>query len=342
MPELQFQNGDVVKVIEMSFPTAKIIADSISPDGIRLTTMELKLHRFVLAELNTHRVFSRNSASSRAIPVSKMLERVKTDPALPLFWGKNQAGMGAAVELEESKKKKAISWWLSARDEAVRDVEDLLELGLHKQLTNRLLEPWLWHTAIISSTEWNNFFGQRLAINPETNQPYAQPEMFHAALAAYKAYTASTPEFKNYGEWHLPYISEEDIEPAQRITYRGVDEDSKVSYWLKKISAGRCARVSYLTHDGKRDIMEDIKLADKLASAKPMHPSPFEHVATPAFPIVNLSNVKEFRGVKGNFKGWNQMRHEFPQENIRNFSIDECNLCPGGLSFTGCDHSSGW
>src|ERR1035437_8630552 len=166
-----------------SIPEAKIICDSISPEGVRLTTMEVKIHRFVLAEMNTHRVFSRNSASSRAIPVKKIIERVKTDPAMPVFWGKNQAGMGAAVELDYTEKNIAEFLWLQARDRSVKDVEDLQKLGLHKQLTNRLLEPWLWHIAIISSTEWTNFFGQRCAINPETGQPYAQPEMHAVAMA---------------------------------------------------------------------------------------------------------------------------------------------------------------
>lgn len=296
----------------MSVPTAKIIADSISLDGIRLTTMEVKLHRFVLAEMNTHRVFSRNSASSRAIPVSKILERVKTDPAMPLFWGKNQAGMGAAVELDDDNKRRAIREWLNARDRAVNSVENLLEFGLHKQLTNRLLEPWLWHTAIISSTEWSNFYGQRLAINPDTGQPYAQPEMYAVSLAMKEAQDASAPKTLDFGEWHLPYINEEDREYVSNlVACQGghlcpsfISDRKEV---LKKISAGRCARVSYLTHDGKRDPLEDIKLAEKMAGARPMHPSPFEHVATPA----RFSST-----VYGNFKGWHQMRHEFANENI--------------------------
>ena len=301
----------------MSVPTAKIICDSISPQGVRLTTMEVKIHRFVLAEMNTHRVFSRNSASSRAIPVSKMLIRVQEDPAMPMFWGKNQAGMGAAVELDQDEKNMAINIWLNARDQMVNAAERLSNLGVHKQLTNRLLEPWLWHTAIVSSTEWSNFFGQRTAINPETNQPYAQPEMYAAAMAMQQAYYESTPKFIGYGEWHLPYITEEDIEPILRLVYRGVDEKSKPAYWFKKVSAGRCARVSYLTHDGKRDVQEDVNLADKLASATPMHPSPFEHVATP-HPDWN-PNEDRFNGVKGNFHGWAQYRHEFGNETVKNF-----------------------
>jgi len=302
----------------MSVPTAKIICDSISPEGVRLTTMEVKLHRFVLAELNTHRVFSRNSASSRAIPVSKMLERVKTDPAMPLFWGKNQAGMAAAVELNEYEKAEAIRQWLLARDNAVASVEMLQQIGAHKQLTNRLLEPWLWHTAIISSTEWDNFFGQRTAINPETQQPYAMPEMYALAKAMESAYYQGTPQLVNYGEWHLPYISEEDWDWCSRFidSTRGIASENLVIH-IKKISAGRTARVSYLTHDGKRDPLEDIKLADKLASAKPMHPSPFEHIATP-HPSYDI-RADRFNAVPGNFRGWMQYRHEFKNETVKHF-----------------------
>jgi len=293
----------------MSVPTAKIIADSISPEGIRLTTMEVKLHRFVLAELNTHRVFSRNSASSRAIPAAKMLIRVQEDPAMPLFWGKNQSGMAAAEELDPDSKQMAINIWLQARDQMVSAVEKLQKLNVHKQLSNRLLEPWLWHTAIISSTEWDNFFGQRTAINPETGQPYAMPEMYALAMAMQEAYYESVPVSRDYGDWHLPYIIEEDEEWAshQENPYE----------MLKKISVGRCARVSYLTHYGKRDQLEDIKLADKLISAKPMHPSPLEHIATP-HPSYDLNDFS-ISTHKGNFRGWMQYRHEFVNENMTEF-----------------------
>lgn len=251
---------------------------------------------------------SRNSASSRAIPVKKQLEFVKNDPAMPLFWGKNQAGMSASIELEDGQKNIAIHKWLKQRDQTVNTVEELLELGLHKQLTNRLLEPWLWHTAIISATEWSNFFGQRCAINPETNQPFAQPEMFAVACLMRDAFFAGTPTLLQFNEWHLPYITDED-----RSNF-GIED-------LKKISAGRCARVSYLNHDGKRDPIEDIKLADKLLSAKPMHPSPLESVATPFDPYLQNCVESSETKLKGNFVGWKQFRHSFVNENITEYSV---------------------
>ena len=282
----------------MSAPEAKIICDSISPNGDRCTTMEVKLHRFVLAELNTHRVFSRNSASSRAIPVMKILERVNHDPAMPVWWGKNQAGMSAKEELSLADSITAQQIWLEARDNAVKAASALTVLGLHKQITNRLLEPWMWHHAIITSTEWTNFFSQRC-------HPDAQPEMNAAAMAMQLAYFQSTPKLIEYNQWHLPYITDEDWRQIQA-------SDQAPHAWreLKRISVARCARVSYLTHDGVRDIAKDLDLYDKLANAAPMHASPFEHVATPRHD--NWSQ-------RGNLKGWDQFRHSFDNESVKTF-----------------------
>lgn len=274
-----------------SLPTAKIICDSISPspDHIRLTTMELKIHRFILAELNTHRVFSRNSASSRAIPISKIIEKIQTDPAMPVFWGANQSGMQAKVELSADKKEAAIYAWLKQRDAAIKTAKELSDIGVHKQLANRLLEPWLWHYVIVTSTEWTNFFSQRCNAD-------SQPETQSAAMAAQFAYYTSKPKVVNFEDWHLPFIQEDELTLDIEM--------------LKKVSAARCARVSYLSHDGKRDIEKDLQLYEKLASASPMHASPFEHVATPQ--ISFLENPK-------NFKGWIQMRNEFKNENSTKF-----------------------
>lgn len=135
----------------MSYHT-HILADSISPNGVRLTSLEVTYPRFVHAELMTHRVFSRNSASSRAIPISKTLEKVKANPAIPIWWGKNQSGMQANEELPDEKKEAAYKEWLAARDAAVIHVEALMKIGLHKQITNRILEPWMWNTIICTAT----------------------------------------------------------------------------------------------------------------------------------------------------------------------------------------------
>lgn len=265
-----------------SFPTAKVIADSISPHGERLTTVEARCHRMILAELNTHRKFSRNSASSRAIPFKKQLERVLTDPAIPISFPAEQAGMRGGEELDEVKLAQAKLTWLDARDMAVRNAQNLADLGVHKSVVNRLLEPFMWHQVIISSTEWENFFRQRCS-------PLAQPEMEALANAIYLAMVASKPVRVEYGHWHMPYLTQPDID---QCVGRGIDP--------RFVSVARCARVSYLTHDGERDPEKDLDLYSKLVGAEPPHASPLEHVATPEF---------NSQAVLGNFDGWSQLRH---------------------------------
>ena len=267
----------------MSEPSATVIADSISPSGTRLTTLEVRLHRFVLAELNTHRVFSRNSASSRAIPIAKQIERVLTDPALPLEYGSKRSGMQAGPPLEGDRLIEAQQIWLAARDSAVAAARDLLRLGVHKQVANRLLEPFMWHTVIVSSTDWDGFWTQRCS-------PLAQPEIRVAAESMRDAVNASMPIACAQGEWHLPYITDDDRSEADHAHET-----------LRRVSAARCGRVSYLTQDGRRDLDEDLKLYDRFVTADPPHASPLEHVATPA-PAPNVQQV-------GNLRGWLQLRH---------------------------------
>ena len=260
-----------------------MIADSTSPSGTRLTTLEVRLHRFVLAELNTHRVFSRNSASSRAIPIAKQIERVLTDPALPLEYGSKRAGMQAGPPLEGDALLAAQQVWLTARNSAVAAAQELLRLGVHKQVANRLLEPFMWHTVIVSSTDWDGFWTQRCS-------PLAQPEIRVAAEAMRDAVHASTPIARANGDWHLPYITDDD-----RADAGGEHE------MLRRVSAARCGRVSYLTQDGRRDLDEDLQLYERFVTADPPHASPLEHVATPAA----ATDVHHL----GNLRGWRQLRH---------------------------------
>jgi thymidylate synthase ThyX len=257
--------------------SARVLLDSASPAGVRLTTLEVTFPRFVLSEFNTHRVLSRNSASSRAIPTQKLLERVATDPVLPLEWGRNQKGMSASDVLSSEEEDAAKRIWLSARDAAVEHARRLMELKVHKQELNRVLEPFLWHTVIVTATEWENFFTLRCA-------PNAQPEIRAAAVRMRDAITASKPAPVPYGEWHLPLVQD--------------DERSLPLETQKKISAARCARVSYLTHEGAREIEKDLELHDRLKADR--HLSPFEHVATPAHDVAFHANLR----------GWLQMRHE--------------------------------
>lgn len=274
---------------------ARVLADSVF-EGSRLTTLEVTFPRIVLAEVNTHRRFSRNSASSRAIPVEKMIRMVQESPYVPGEWGSNQKGMQAGEELSPERIEQARNGWLSARDAAVAHAQQLLELGLHKQLTNRLLEPFMWHTAIISSTEWDNFFHLRC-------HPAAHPDIRITAEKMQAAIRLSAPEALRIGQWHLPLIFKEDREVAESFFS---PMSSEAEYWglLQKISVGRCARVSYLTHDGRRDLQADVQLHDSLLVNG--HMSPFEHVARPW----TLADDPD----TGNFDCWVQYRKTIPQE----------------------------
>jgi thymidylate synthase ThyX len=257
--------------------------------------MEVEFPRMILAEFNTHRVFSRNSASSRAIPFAKQLARIEEDPFIPAYWGANQPGMQAEGEIASHLKPAAVSLWLEARDNVIHRARTLHELGVHKQTVNRLLEPFMWHRVLVTSTEWENFFALRA-------NPMAQPEIRTIAEMMQTQYRTNQPRLVRNGEWHLPLLQPDE------------------SFWviekpemMKKVSAARCARVSYLTHDGKRDFEADLQLYDRLVTGG--HLSPLEHVATP-----NWENTTAEKW-SGNFKGWKQLRKSIPHEH--NFSLVE-------------------
>jgi hypothetical protein len=241
----------------------KVICDSISPGDVRLTTFEVTFPRIVLAEFNTHRVFSRNSASSRAIPVEKRIAMVEADPFIPEQFGKNQKGMQAGEVLDETEAHLARLAWRAACADAIHRARQLCVVGVHKQLANRLLEPFCWQTVVVTATEWSNFFGLRC-------NPAAQPEIRKIAECMREVMYGSTPDRVEVGGWHLPYVT-------------GVEQDTWVracafdAVHLAKISSARCARVSYLTQDGRRDLDEDLSLAVRLESSG--HMSPFEHAA---------------------------------------------------------------
>ncbi len=270
---------------------AKIIEDSVNEFGDRLTTMQVVMHRFVLAEFNTHRAFSRNSASSRAIPLEKQLQMVKENPAFPLEWRAEQSGMQSGKELTGAKLKTAKHLWMESLDATVDQIENYIsfygnkEDRLHKSWVNRLLEPYMWHTVCVTSTEWDNFFKQRCS-------PLAQPEIRVVAEKMRSALENSIPEKIAFGRYHLPYVSEEE---KAYCTENGLD--------ARATSAARCARISYLTQEGVRDLDKDFALYDRLCNPGdgPPHWSPLEHVATPVL------NPAEELG--GNFKGWDQLRH---------------------------------
>jgi thymidylate synthase ThyX len=261
--------------------TAKIILDSVNPEnGSRLTTMQLVYPRFVHAEFMTHRMFSRNASSSRAIPVAKMIEQVFKDPAMPCHWGKNQPGMQAREEITD--KTEAEQLWREAASDAAHTAEFMSQIGLHKQVVNRILEPFQWIHVVVTATEWDNFFKLRLHED-------ADPNIYELARVMKVAMDESTPVERHA---HLPYVDGDyEIDPAARqvLNLKG----------LGMVSAGRCARVSYLNHDGTNpDYKKDLELAEKLAASG--HASPFEHVA---FSFAENS-------LCANLTGWASLRQE--------------------------------
>ncbi len=362
--------------------SAKIICDSISETGKRLTTFEITFPRMVLAEFNTHRMFSRNSASSRAIPFKKQIQRIVDNPFIPERFPIDGSGMqpNSYVDKDHSLDyNHASEAWMEARDAALDSAcnlysslviknlfedwdwqnSDKPEPAIHKQIVNRLLEPFMWHTVICTATEFDNFF--KLRTNGQ-----AQYEIRRIADLMYEAYHAwddiesevmlslKSPDFKNWeavkpkelkqGEWHLPFISGEDenliidyIESGKNKElyddwYSGntIDQREAILKCKKEVSVARCARVSYLTHDGKRDIEKDLELFEKLRTSG--HWSPFEHVATPHFideKFVRITTkiLEDYPELgipqtdlrSGNFIGWKQFRKEFQDENCTHF-----------------------
>lgn len=293
---------------------AIILADSISPAGHRLTTMEVTLPRFVLAEFNTHRQFSRNSASSRAIPVEKRIAAVREYPFVPESFGRNKAGMQATEYVSGTELETAREAWFQAAEDACQYALTLAQLGVHKQLANRLLEPFCWHTIICTATDWANFFAQRC-------HPDAQPEIRIAAELMRVAMEKSVSRQLNDGQWHLPLVDSTFGDPFEpEVT------DIGTAGWAK-ISAARCARVSYLTHDGKRDLNADLILYDRLTTSG--HMSPLEHPARPMtqeelhwFRTQTLDtgrdrpNPVDIGSYLGNLNGWISLRKTIPNERV--------------------------
>ena len=280
-------DSDLTKFNGKNMINAKVIEDSVSPEGFRLTTMQLMYPRFIHAEFMTHRVFSRNASSSRAIPVERMLQMLRNEPAMPIHWGKNRPGMQADEQLSPEAMIAAKIEWIRAAENAADTAERMMKLGLHKQVANRILEPFQHISVVVTSTKWQNYFELRA-------HPDAQPEIHALAVEMREARDASTPSKLEAGDWHLPYITH--------------GERNGENIKLAKVSAARCARVSYLKHDGcAPNISEDFALYERLVGLRPMHASPVEHQATP-------DNSEKYAHLCGNFTGWIQFRKLVEQE----------------------------
>lgn len=294
---------------------AKVIADSIGPKTRRLTTFQLKYPRFIHAEFMTHRHFSRNASSSRAIPVEKQIEMIKADTAMPIHWGMNQSGMQADNEtdatiyipgvigedgqmFEHAEGYGAEDAWINARDRAIEVAEAFVEAGYHKQVVNRILEPFSHIVVVVTSSQYDNFFSLR-------RHKDAQPEIKMLADLMYEAREASTPRLLNGHQWHLPYVTDTEHDT--------LDIGDRI-----KASVARCARVSYLTHDGSNPSMDaDIALYDRLVGMVPLHASPAEHQAKPDNVIFDGAELRAYESphLHGNLQGgWIQYRKTLADE----------------------------
>lgn len=274
----------------MGYPltiTAEVIEDSVSPQGIRLTTFQVRYHRYAHAELMTHGLFNRNASSSRAIPVSRLIDDIERDPAIPIEWGRNQKGMQAHTQLEGAELATAKALWTEDREHSILMARTMADTNAAKQIVNRLVENHGHINVVITSSEYANFFHVRNHKDalPEIRELAAQMQFLHRSLS---------PNSIKYGDWHLPYVTQEEMAI--------LDKDDRVL-----VSTARCARVSYLTHDMRKPALEeDIRLAHDLIKGDPKHASPAGHQGTPA-------PTRDF--IK-NIRGWNMHRAFIPGEAV--------------------------
>lgn len=290
--------------------TARIIADSISLSGKRITTFEVEYPRFIHGEFMTHRMLSRNSASSRAIPLKTMLKMVWKNPAQPVHWGKNQSGMQAKEELTGLNLYATRQLWKWSGRTVCGFAWLMGKSKIHKQVANRILEPWSHIKVVVTATDWDNFFYLR-------NHTDAQPEIHVLAKKMWGLYASSKPKFLKEGEWHLPYldgykiISDELYKVA--VSNKKIDHSNMIALSdAIKLSASLCAQVSYRKSD--ESVEKAIKIYDRLVESKPVHASPFEHQATPA---------KSSLWQSGNFRGWIQYRQLINGHVCNNYRPEE-------------------
>lgn len=311
---------------------ATVICDSISEQGVRLTTFEIEYPRIVMSEFNTHRSVSKNSSSSRAIPVSKMLEHTKTINLKPVYFGSKKSGMQAGDELQGDLLEKVKCLWEEALDYASYYSETLDRLGVAKEVTNRLVEPFQLVKVVCTATDWDNFFNLRL-------HPDSDPNICMLAYKMYKAMEESKPYELKEGEYHLPYVNV-GWNGKGEMCYFDEDFNSVELEQAIRLSAASCASVSYRTEGMTLEKAD--KIFDMLIKAEVVHSSPFEHIATPVKPKynelgyvrVNCSEPQSWEeGVthmnkqgqlcSGNLRGFIQYRHLLPKNTSWKFDFNE-------------------
>ena len=260
--------------------SAKVICDSISEQGVRLTTFEVEYPRFIHSEVMTHRNLSKNSSSSRAIPITKMLEQIESNMAIPLYWGKAKYGMQATEEVDIDDVWWYEEKWKFAFDEVSYRIEQLSDNvegkkgfmpPLHKQVPNRLSEPFQMMKVVITGTDFDNFFNLRIHKD-------AQPEICMLAYKMYQAMQESKPYLLKVGGWHLPYVNV-GWNGKGEMCYADEDFNFVELEQAIKLSAASCASVSYRTEGMTLEKAD--KIFDMLIKAEVIHSSPFEHLATP-------------------------------------------------------------
>lgn len=262
--------------------SANVLQMSVGPVKT-ITSMELCYPRFIHAELMTHRVFSRNASSSRAVPIDRMIRDTQENPAMPNSWMQNKPGMQGGDVLGAREISEAKDAWIKACNDAVKHARVLKDLGCHKQIVNRILEPFAHIKVIVTATEWDNFFMLRLS-------EQAEPNIRELAQKMQNAMFKFEPQHVGTGGLHAPYVH------VDTMISQGMSVED-----ICMASAGRCARVSYLNHDGtKADVHQDIMLARRLLTDK--HASVFEHQA------FALSNSVATDMRSRNFYGWTQFR----------------------------------
>lgn len=333
---------------------ATVIADSITADGQRITTIEAEYPRFILAEVNTHSAIEKNSSSSRAIPILKMIEQIEANMATPLYWGKTQSGMQAGEELKGVNLSYVKDCWYTGQTQAAYLAESMADKGLHKQTANRLLEPFQMMKTVMTATDWDNFFNLRI-------HPDAQPEFCVLAYKIYKAIEASKPNKLRAGEWHLPYVEiMQGLHPEDTYYYvwnvdtSGTETDGYqyeqplTLEQAQHVSASCTAQTSYRKSDTSLEKAD--KIFDMLIGADVLHASPFGHLATPvektkrvydftdAYKLKECVNMPEApstwqKGIthitregvfgSGNLRGWVSYRHLLPQNTCWKFDFEE-------------------
>lgn len=284
--------------------SAKIVADSVSAvTNQRITTFELEYPRFIHAEVMTHRQFSRNSASSRAIPISTVIENIENNLAMPEHWGKNKSGMQANEEINElvDGHLKEL-YWTSAAAAAIEFAENFAKAGYHKQLVNRLLEPFQMIKVLVTSTNFDNFYNLRIHED-------AQPEIRILAEKMYEAQSKSVPNQLNVGDWHLPYYNDAGCWKADVNFAENLDD-------AIMISCSCAAQISYRKND--QSLEKAKKIYNMLIESEPVHASAFEHAATPIDytdrllkGVTHVSLVSD-EFCSGNFTNWIQYRQLIP------------------------------